>query len=245
MKKFLPLLTILVFLLSITSVMPAFADGERATVTYFYGETEIQSTEVEVGAKIKTMSYTTVKNLLKLKGIELNDGTVYEWRREGVPVTECIVNNDVAFYLVATTATNVTCTVTFRYDYLSEDSFQYEEKTYAYGEAFSPPKKVNGKSIELGLYLSPEYGTKSNNLWNVPTYVEEDMTVYVILKELASITLNGKPYVTPYGISPVYPSVEKNYGVVGFFTDAECTQAYRRSFRSFWMLMWALLLRTV
>lgn len=230
MKRLLPLWAAVFFCIALVSSFSAFAQEEFVTVTYRYEDETIVSSSVQAGAEMSPLSYTTAKNHLKQKNIDLDDGTVYEWRMgspTGAVVTSFVADEDVVLYLVPTSATDRKCVVTYRFDFFDNNTFRSETIEYSYGESFSPPETVDGQKINVSeLYLSPAYATKDNNMWDIPDYIEEDKTVYVVLAEPAHVTLDGEAYATPYGRAPVPPAQPKNFRHVGFFTDPEHTRPF-------------------
>ena len=228
MKKIIPCF-LLFFLLFIPmqSRESAFAD-DRVTVRYYFDEELILSASTPIGSEVSPLSYTTVKNLLKGRNVDLVPGTVYEWRMgsaSGEKVSAFVAQTDTDLYLVSTGVTDAKRSVTYRYDYLDDTHFRFQTIDYLYGAEYSVPTQIDGKSVTPRLYLSEKYGAVANNEFNAPAYLLEDATVYVVLTEDATYTLDGKTCKSAYAQTPVAPE-KKNYALVGFFTDQALTQPY-------------------
>ena len=228
MKKLVPCL-LLLFLLFIPfqSRESAFAD-DRVTVRYYFGEELLLSASAPIGSQVSPLSYTTVKNLLKEKESDLVPGTVYEWRKgsaSGEKAGGFVAQTDTDLYLVSTGVTDAKRSVTYRYDYLDAMHVRSQTIDYLYGEEYSVPAQIDGHSVAPRLYLSEMYGLIPNNEIGAPIYLLENMTVYVVLTEDASYTLDGKTHHSPYAEAPAVEA-KKDYALVGFFTDPELTQPY-------------------
>ncbi len=228
MKKIIPCF-LLFFLLFIPmrSGESAFAD-DRVTVRFYFDEEVVSSTSVLIGSEISPLSYTTVKNLLKGRNVDLVPGTVYEWRMgsaSGEKTGAFVAQTDTDLYLVSTGVTDAKRSVTYRYDYLDDTHFRFQTIDYLYGAEYSAPTQIDGRSVTSRLYLSEKYGAVANNEFNAPAYLLEDATVYVVLTEDATYTLDGKTCKSAYAQTPVAPE-KKNHSLVGFFTDAELTVPY-------------------
>ena len=228
MKKIIPCF-LLFFLLFIPfqSRDHAFAD-DRVTVRYYFDEEMITSAPAPIGSEVCPLSYVTLKNLLKNSEKDLIPGTVYEWRigsADGEKTDGFIANADTDLYLVSTGVTNAVRSVTYRYDYLDETHFRSQTIDYPYGAEYSAPTQIDGHSITSRLYLSEKYGAVSNNEFSAPAYLLESATVYVVLTDDATYTLDGTTCKSAYAQTPV-AAEKKNHALVGFFTDQALTHPY-------------------
>ena len=228
MKKLIPcLLLFFLLFIPIESKDHAFAD-DRVTVRYYFGEELLSSSPVSIGSEVAPLSYVTVKNLLKNCEADLVPGTVYEWRKgsaNGEKTGAFVAQADTDLYLVSTSVTDEKRSVTYRYDYLDETNYRFQTIEYLYGAEYSVPTQIDGHTVTSRLYLSEKYGAVSNNEFNAPAYLLENATVYVVLTEDATYTLDGKSCESAYAQTPV-AAEKKNYALVGFFTDQELTQPY-------------------
>ncbi len=163
------------------------------TVTYTFDGEILASATVE--SITETMSYQQVMTLLQGTAKSLTAGTKYAWQADGVTVSVPYVpTEDVTLEYVAVEE-NVTRTIRYRYDYIDEENYREVTRQYAYGESFSFPKTVDGKTITEDLFEAPDYGKKVLR----PTYVTEDITYYVKLTSDAVLTIDGEEVSLPYG----------------------------------------------
>lgn len=227
MKKLIPcLLLFFLLFIPIESKDHAFAD-DRVTVKYYFEDEVILSASDPIGSEVAPLSYATVKSLLKGQERDLTPGTVYEWRKGssvGVNTDGFIANADTDLYFVPV-ATGVTRSVTYRYDYFDESNYRSQTIEYFYGENYSIPEQIDGQAIVPRLYKTHEYEVAPNNEIHKPTYVLENMTVYVTTQADAVYTVDGQSRHSAYGQKPD-AGVKKDHVVVGLFTDPDFTTPY-------------------
>ncbi len=230
MKKFLPLLLFLFMTLSACSSQPAYAKEEgRVEVKYYFNSVLLSSFETDEDIPVKPMSYTTTRNLVRKKGLDLTEGTLYRWQLDpesGEPAPSSFTSSeDVSLYLSAV-KTNVTCQITYRYDYLDINDYHEQAVSYPYGHEYKEPTSLSGLGIEPVLYKTPEYDLVDSNRQNMPDYLEQDYVVYVKLSSPAVLSLDGKPVSFPYGLALTEPSPKENYAFKGYYLNENRTLPY-------------------